>query len=146
MNICRVFPILCMLGTLIGCQGARVEVVQMPDPDYPLTARIKGVQGLVEVTVVIGSDGRVISATAKGSDQLLIEAARQNALAWVFKPFSSDLQARTTHIISYSYKLEGRPSFVDRAPMIDRDLPNSITVRATPIVSDFPPPLPDKPK
>jgi TonB family protein len=56
-------------------------------PNYPDKARRAGVQGPVQIEVVVDEHGDVISAKAAGGDPVLHEAALEAAQQWKFQPF-----------------------------------------------------------
>ncbi|HEY6403912.1 MAG TPA: TonB family protein [Blastocatellia bacterium] len=64
-------------------QGGAVKTVQ---PPYPSLARAVGVEGSVQVRVLIGETGEVIKATVISGHPLLRAAALEAARQWQFKP------------------------------------------------------------
>ena len=78
--------------------GTHVYVERLPEPikvvkpDYPDMARQAGLEGLVMVHVLIGTDGRVkdVRVDAKLHVPMLDEAAREAARQWVFVPGMAD--------------------------------------------------------
>jgi protein TonB len=64
----------------------QAELVYHKDPDYPALARQMGAKGTVIVMAVIGTDGRVIKATAIQGHPLLRKAAEDAVRKWVYKP------------------------------------------------------------
>jgi TonB family protein len=126
-----------------SCHEANHEADQtrvhwIPHPDYPLQARAENKQGTVVVTVLIGADGKVISAKGSGPHWLLVQAAEENARGWLFGPFPAIGEYPIEHKITYVYKLEGKPQFVVIRPIVKTQLPNRIDIVSTPIESDNP--------
>ena len=66
-----------------GIQGSAITKV---NPEYPAVAKAAGVQGAVQVTVVIDEMGNVISSQPLNGHPLLREAAIRAANEWKFKP------------------------------------------------------------
>lgn len=121
-----------------SCASSKLKVKQIAPPDYPLDARFRGIQGTVSVIVVIGADGRVTSANGMGADPVLVHASEQNAGKWVFGPFPSDCEFPVGHQISFTYRLEGKTSFVVTPSRVTTHLPDSVEIVARPLASDFP--------
>lgn len=77
-------------------------------PPYPELAREAGVEGLVLVHALIGTDGRVIRAEVdpRHSIRLLDEAAKTAALRWVFTPaITSGRPVRVWYAIPFKFVL-----------------------------------------
>lgn len=55
-------------------------------PEYPMLARTSGVSGDVQVEVLIGEDGRVVSTKVVAGHTLLQRAALEAARQWKFNP------------------------------------------------------------
>jgi TonB family protein len=100
-------------------------------PLYPALARTAKITGKVEVQVVTGADGKVISAQVKSGHPLLSRAVLDNVKTWRF----AGAGERT---ITYEFKIEGRKEnvFDDyyRYGKIIFQPPNSVAVI-------FPPPI-----
>ena len=62
------------------------KLVTKVDPVYPPPAKQAGIQGMVLFDAVIGKDGRVMSVALISGDPLLVDAARQAVMKWVYKP------------------------------------------------------------
>jgi protein TonB len=56
------------------------------DPVYPPLARQSGVQGTVRSNAVIGRDGHVAGVELISGDKLLVDAAKQAVMKYVYKP------------------------------------------------------------
>jgi hypothetical protein len=79
----------CTLAACYGCRPSVLKVAHMVEPDYPVPARMRNVQGTVELGVTIDMDGKVSDAFGSGADPILIEAAEKNARQWIWGPFPS---------------------------------------------------------
>ncbi|MDQ3908506.1 MAG: TonB family protein [Acidobacteriota bacterium] len=82
------------------------KVVSKPAPPYPQIAKIAGVQGTVNVEILVDEQGRVVSATAKDGPVMLREAARQAALLARFTPTQLNGEpVKVSGVISYNFTL-----------------------------------------
>lgn len=85
-------------------QGEQVKVVQTPllirdvRPRYPADAMKAGIEGIVEVEIVIENDGAVKSARVVRSIPALDAAAIDAVKQWRFKPFSGNAVTRTAEL------------------------------------------------
>ena len=70
----------------IGANVAAVNLVNKVTPNYPELAKAAGVQGDVQLRIVIGTDGTVQKATLISGPPLLVQAAIQAVQQWVYKP------------------------------------------------------------
>lgn len=119
-------------------KGSRpLPVAQITEPEYPFDARLKRVEGTVDVVVCIGVDGRVLSAAGSGTSSVLNKAAEENAKTWTFGPLPAAHAYPTCQDVRYVYKLNGKPKFVVIPPTVETDLPNSIEIVAIPVASDY---------
>jgi periplasmic protein TonB len=65
------------------------QIVHRDQPAYPPEALDHRIQGVVKISIRIGTDGRVEQAHLISGHPLLAPAAVQAARRWVFKPFES---------------------------------------------------------
>lgn len=80
------------------------RAMSMPTPDYPAEAKAARVRGSVPVRVVVGVDGRVISAHAVDGPKLLREAAEEAARGAVFGPtLLSGNPVKVGGVINYNF-------------------------------------------
>jgi TonB family protein len=71
-----------------------LRIPSMPDskilhrelPVYPTDAADRSIQGVVKISVMIGTDGRVERARLISGHKLLVPAAMQAVRRWVFEP------------------------------------------------------------
>ncbi len=125
------------LATCCGCRRPDLRVAHMVQPDYPLAARIKNLQGTVELGITIEIDGKVSGALGSGADPILVEAAEKNARQWIWGPFPSRFQFPYYQEIQYVYELQGNPkAVVIVPPMVNTDLPDRIEIIATRFYDD----------
>ncbi len=69
-----------------GGQIQQAELIYHKNPEYPLVARQAHVQGVVVVSAMIGTDGKVKSANAVSGPALLQKAAVEAVKQWIYKP------------------------------------------------------------
>ena len=137
---CRLSFIVYVLLLCVSCQGDRLRVEKVVEPEYPVAARVQNIQGTVQVTLCFGVDGKVGSATGAGAHPLLARAAEDNAREWVFGPLPPVGEYPKCHNVEYVYKLEGTPlPFVLRSGTVKVDLPDRVEIIARPFKSDYPP-------
>lgn len=70
--------------------STQLEVINAPQPDYPLKAAAKGIQGRVVIQLHISTNGDVTSTEMIEGDPALAEAAERAMKLWKFKPFFKD--------------------------------------------------------
>jgi protein TonB len=56
------------------------------EPVYPPEARANGIEGKVELDVVVGKDGVVQTVSVRAGDPLLTEAAMEAVRQWTYRP------------------------------------------------------------
>ena len=66
---------------------ANEYVVRRVEPEYPESARTGGIQGTVEMDVIVGKDGEVQKFASVRGDPQLTEAAVNAVRQWRFQPF-----------------------------------------------------------
>lgn len=83
------------------------EALSLPKPPYPPIAKQMGIQGTVNVQVLVDESGRVISAKAVAGNPALAHAAQQAALNARFSPTMLGEQAvKISGIIIYNFVLQ----------------------------------------
>jgi beta-lactamase regulating signal transducer with metallopeptidase domain len=70
----------------VGGMVSKANLQESPAPDYPPLAKAAGVQGTVKLQIRVGLDGHVKEATAISGHPLLIQAAKDAAMRYVYKP------------------------------------------------------------
>lgn len=70
----------------IGAAVAAANLLTKVEPVYPPLARAARVQGEVEFTIDIGPDGRVQNIHLVRGHPLLVNAAKEAVLQWVYRP------------------------------------------------------------
>jgi TonB family protein len=81
--------------------------VLLPKPSYPGIAKQVGVQGAVNVQVLIDETGKVISAKAVSGSALLKPAAQQAAMGARFSPTRlGDQAVKVSGVITYNFVLQ----------------------------------------
>jgi len=69
-----------------GGQIVPAELIHKKDPDYPKIARDAGAKGTVELLATIGVDGRVKSVKVIKGHPMLVKAAQDAVMQWLYKP------------------------------------------------------------
>jgi TonB family protein len=83
------------------------EALSLPKPPYPAIAKQLRIQGTVNVQVVIGETGKVISAKAVTGNPALTTAAQQAALQARFSPtMLGEQPVKVSGIITYNFVLQ----------------------------------------
>jgi len=83
------------------------EALSLPKPPYPTIAKRLGIQGTVNVQVLVDETGKVISAKAVAGNPALKQAAQQAALNARFSPTMIGEQAvKVSGIIIYNFVLQ----------------------------------------
>ena len=89
-----------------------VEPVYRVEPQYPPAALRHHIQGLVRFDALISKDGHIERLRLISGHPLLVQAARQAARQWVFRPTLLHGQAvRVATIIEVQFRLDenGKP-------------------------------------
>ena len=82
------------------------RAISLPKPPYPREALEAGADGMVKVEVVIGADGRIVSAKALSGHPMLYQTAEETARKTVFrKDETIDPNATETGVIIYSFAI-----------------------------------------
>jgi outer membrane biosynthesis protein TonB len=80
------------------------KALRLPKPEYPIGARYTRAAGAVQVQVLIGEDGKVISAGAVSGDSLLRETSVKTACKALFSPtLLAGQPVKVSGIITYYY-------------------------------------------
>jgi protein TonB len=83
------------------------EALFLPKPPYPPIAKQMGIQGTVNVQVLVDETGKVISAKAVSGNPALTRAAQQAALNARFSPTKIGEQAvKVSGVIVYNFVLQ----------------------------------------
>lgn len=86
----------------LGVVNGRAEY--LPKPDYPASAITLGIQGKVDIQVLIDETGKVISAKAVSGHILLKSAAEQSARRARFSPtYLSKIPVKVSGVITYNF-------------------------------------------
>jgi len=62
------------------------NLIHKVDPVYPPLAKQARIQGAVRFTAIIGRDGSVQNLQLVSGHPLMVEAARQAVMQWLYKP------------------------------------------------------------
>jgi TonB family protein len=71
----------------VGGKVMESRIIQKVPPEYPANAKTARVQGAVELSIVIGTDGKVQNAAILSGPPLLTQAALDAVSQWVYQPF-----------------------------------------------------------
>ena len=70
----------------VGGNVQQSNLIRKVDPVYPPLARQARIQGTVRFTAIIGRDGSVLNLQLVSGHPLMVEAARQAVMQWLYKP------------------------------------------------------------
>ncbi len=88
------------------------QLISRKEPVYPEQARQTGVKGLVQLVATIGTDGRVKSVHTVKGDPLLVNAAREAVLQWIYKPTllnGTPVEAQTRVLVNFMGEQSDNP-------------------------------------
>jgi protein TonB len=88
-------------------QGSKL-IRQVP-PVYPRSARDQGIQGTVELTALIGLDGKILHLHADSGPVELVDATLEAVRQWEYQP--TQLNGRPCYVstkIDVNYTLSSR--------------------------------------
>jgi TonB family protein len=88
--------------------STNLEVLDAPQPDYPLEAAAKKIQGQVVIRLHILETGEVESTEIVSGEPLLAKAAADTMRRWKFKPFiKGGKPIRIRHDVPFTFSLKG---------------------------------------
>lgn len=91
--------------------STQLEVLDAPQPDYPVEAEAKKIQGQVVIRLYILETGAVASTEIVSGEPLLARAAADTMRRWKFKPFiKGGKPIRFRHDVPFTFSLKGRLS------------------------------------
>lgn len=70
----------------VGGNVQQTKLIQQPRPAYPPQAKQAGIQGVVRMNAVIGTDGHMESLNVVSGDPALVPAALEAVRQWVYQP------------------------------------------------------------
>jgi TonB family protein len=89
--------------------STQLEVISAPQPDYPLEAAAKGLQGKVWIKLHISETGDVVGTDIISGDPALAQAAANAMKLWKFKPFFKDGKpVKVSRNVPYEFILKGK--------------------------------------
>lgn len=93
----------------IPADSTQLEVITTPQPDYPLEAAAKGLQGKVWIQLHISENGDVESTEIVSGDPILAKAAEIAMKQWKFKPFiKAGKPVKVSRKVPYEFILKGK--------------------------------------
>ena len=78
-------------------ESAAARLLRRVDPDYPLEARQKGLQGQVVLDARIDREGKVQNLAVISGDPVLAAAAMKAVQQWQYQPFYANGQGAEIH-------------------------------------------------
>lgn len=126
-----IFSLTLYFAGVFGAQPT-ICVKHIVSPGYPPVARLTRLQGTVIVDLRIGPDGRVLSASSTGNNEILCRASEDNIREWIFSPSVSRREPSAMRF-TYDYKLAGDEEKYGSAPTILFDLPDRVEIVAHPL-------------
>jgi len=83
------------------------KVVSLPQPLYPVIAKKAGIQGAVNIQILVDELGRVVSAQIVSGNAFLNPAAKEAALRARFTPTTlNGVPVKIQGVITYNFRLE----------------------------------------
>ena len=126
-----------LLGTATLIPASAVGQVcakQISVPEYPALAWAAKWAGVVDLTVMIGAQGRVVSVDGRGSCPYLVEQSKKNVKQWLF---CAPKDEGSKHLrLRFDYRLEGAPEYPSPPAKVVLDLGNAT------VLIRLPPPRP----
>lgn len=97
-------------STVLG-DSTRLEVISALEPDYPLEAAAKRVQGKVVIQLHISETGEVDKTEILSGEPVLAAAAEKAMKTWKFKPFIRDGKpVQVSRQVPWEFRLNGDTS------------------------------------
>ena len=88
--------------------SAKLEVVDAPQPDYPLEAAAKKIEGRVWIKLHILETGEVSGTEIISGEPILAQAAADAMRTWKFKPFiKNGKPVRVNYSMPFDFSLKG---------------------------------------
>jgi len=91
----------------IGGNVQSARIITRVEPKYPPEAQAAGIQGAVDLHVVVGADGAVLEATPMSGDAALVQAAVDAVKQWRYQPVRLNgkaVEVDTRVVITFSLK------------------------------------------
>jgi periplasmic protein TonB len=88
-------------------QSAKGLIAKSVQPQYPPDARLAHIQGVVELRVIVGEDGRVHALHIIKGHPMLATAAYNAVRQWEFKPYVENgktLPVDTKETVTFSIR------------------------------------------
>src|SRR3984893_4459604 len=70
----------------VGGNGQAAMAIRAPKPSYPPLAKQARIQGVVRLNAIIGKDGTIQDLKAASGHPLLVPAALEAVMQWLYKP------------------------------------------------------------
>lgn len=95
--------ILWMILLGVHASGSVWQPERIVGLEYPESALIRGLEGVVEIECYIANDGSVARAEPVSGEAALASAAARNAMQWKFRRISS---GDTTYTLTYRFQIQ----------------------------------------
>src|SRR5207248_2138764 len=83
------------------------KIVSLPQPPYPMIAKQAGIQGPVNIQILVDEQGRVVSAQIMSGNAFLNPAAREAAMRARFTPTTlNGVPVKIQGVITYNFRLQ----------------------------------------
>lgn len=106
----RTANLILMLTALIPASAAsQVCVKQISVPDYPTIAVAAQWQGIVDLRITVGPEGKVVSVDGGGAHPALVDHTKDNIQEWIFCDPKKNGSAHVR--LKYDYRIEGAPVY-----------------------------------
>jgi outer membrane biosynthesis protein TonB len=112
------------------CALGQACAKQVKVPEYPPVARAAHWQGIVDLTVEIGDQGKVIKVDGTGSYPILVDHAKENVKEWIF--CAAKLSGSKQVKLRFEYWLEGTPVYPQPPAKVMVDLADATVLIRTP--------------
>jgi protein TonB len=73
-------------ATKTGGQIQPAELIKRRDPEFPKLARDAGAKGMVQLLATVGTDGHVKAVKIVKGHPLLVRAASDAVMQWIYRP------------------------------------------------------------
>lgn len=104
------FAVVLLSATIAGARDRELKLLTWDPPRYPFLAAAERVQGLVNLRLTVGADGRVQNVEVLGGQPMLKESAIDAARKLVFDCSGCQPGQNVTRDISFKYQIKGKPT------------------------------------
>jgi protein TonB len=88
----------------------QAKLIRMEKPDYPLSAKMRHLEGLVIMRLSIGSDGKVKAVKVESGNPVFVAAATGAVREWLYEPAMMDGRTVSTELpVTVRFQLDDHP-------------------------------------